>query len=598
MMSIKTDLPAIQYTIWPADIYGHRYQVKLHIANPDPNGQILKMPAWIPGSYLIRDFSKHIESIEAYSPSNQQRLFLDRINNDQWRCPKVDGTVDVIATIYAYDSSVRAAYLDAERGFFNPTSLCLEVDGQSNVPCSLAIAPGNHGRTEHWSVKTSLQPAKIDKQGFGFYLAKNFADFLDHPIAMGEFQTIDWVSHGTPHTMAIQGCIHPVDAKRLAEDLQAICNNTIQLFEPKTKQAPFAHYLFLVNAVLNGYGGLEHQTSTALLCRRDQIPQKNIPLDEKSYREFLGLCSHEYFHAWLVKRIKPKAFQPYDLSRRNYTRLLWVFEGFTSYYDDLMLFRSKRIDLPTYLDLVANNWNAILRGPGRFKQSLADSSYDAWTKYYQADENTPNAVVSYYGKGALFALGLDLQIRTFSKNQKSLDDLMRLMWHQHGVSLNGIDENGLDDLIKEAIGAEFSKTWTVIKSRYVFGTEDIPIQKWIGSKLISVKPKKLSKLEKIKLQLGMRHAEVNGWLKVTHVLDGGAAQLAGLAAGDFLSSINGQRITSSRLDRVLSSISDEENIHFCFYRDDLEQESFARLSADQLPTQYELIANSASRRSQ
>ena len=590
----KVDLPQIQYTIWPADLHGHRYHVKLHIAKPSAEGQILQMPAWIPGSYLIRDFSKQIESLEAYSVATKKKLALERINNDQWRLPKTNDAVEVITTVYAYDSSVRAAYLDSERGFFNASSLCLAVKGQETLPYSLAIAPPEGGFTDHWSVQTGLRAAKTDKQGFGFYLAQNYDDLLDHPVAMGEFQMVYWKSNGIPHSMAIQGCINTIDAKRLALDLQAICTSTIDLFEPKIKQAPFKHYLFLVNAVLNGYGGLEHRNSTALLCRRDQIPQQDTPLDESTYREFLGLCSHEYFHAWLVKRIQPKAFQPYDLNNRNHTRLLWLFEGFTSYYDDLQLFRSKRINLKTYLDLVATNWNAILRGPGRRKQSLADSSFDSWTKYYQADENTPNAVVSYYGKGALLALGLDLKIRAFTKNQKSLDDLMRLIWQRHGVTQDGIAENGLDTLISELLGSAFSKTWTEMKLRYIFGTEDIPIQKWITSKLISVKPKKQSKVEKIKLQLGMRHTDALGWLKITHVLDGGTAQLAGLAAGDLLASINGQRLTSGRLDKILASLNEAQNIHFCFYRDDLEHESIASLHASQLPLQFELVTNTPS----
>ena len=587
------DLPAIQYTVWPADLHGHRYQVKLNIAQPNSEGQVLQMPAWIPGSYLIRDFSKQIESIEAYSVGSRKKLSLERIDNDQWRLPKISGPVEVLTTIYAYDSSVRAAYLDTERGFFNPSSLCLAVKGQENLACSLAIAPPEAGFADHWSIQTGLRPAKTDGRGFGFYLAQNYDDLLDHPVAMGEFQIIRWKSNGVPHSMAIQGCINPLDTKRLTQDLQAICTSTINLFEPKTKQAPFTSYFFLTNAILNGYGGLEHRNSTVLLCRRDQIPQQDVSLDESAYREFLGLCSHEYFHAWLVKRIQPKAFQPYDLSKRKHTRLLWLFEGFTSYYDDLQLFRSKRIDLKTYLALISTNWNAILRGPGRNKQSLADSSFDAWTKYYQADENTPNAVVSYYGKGALLALGLDLQIRAFSKNQKSLDDLMRLIWQKHGVTLDGIAEDGLDDLILELLGSGFSKIWTEIKSRYIFGTEDIPIQKWIASKLVSVKPKSQSKLEKIKLQLGMRHTDMNGWLKITHVLDGGAAQLAGLAPGDLLASINGQRVTSARLDKILASLTEGQSIHLCFYRDDLEHERIASLHASQLPMQFELIANSA-----
>ena len=591
-MMKNADLPAIQYTVWPADLHGHHFRVKLHIANPDANGQVLQMPAWIPGSYLIRDFSKQIESIEAYSVvGSRKKIALDRIDNDHWRLPPVNGPVEILTTVYAFDSSVRAAYLDTERAFFNATSLCLAVKGQEHLPCSLAITAPEISFADHWTVQTTLRAVKTDSRGFGFYLAKNYDDLLDHPVALGEFQVVHWKSNGVPHRMAIQGCNHIVDTRRLAEDLQAVCTSTINLFEPKTKRAPFGEYLFLVNAVLNGYGGLEHRDSTALLCRRDQIPQENILFEESAYREFLGLCSHEYFHAWLVKRIQPKAFQPYDLAKRNHTRLLWVFEGFTSYYDDLQLLRSKRIDLKTYLKLVADNWNGILRGPGRHKQSLADSSFDAWTKYYQADENTPNAVVSYYGKGALLALGLDLQIRAFSKNKRSLDDLMRLLWRKHGSE--GIAEDGLDDLVFELLGTGFSKTWNEMKSRYIFGVEDIPLQKWIGSNLISVKPKMLTTLEKMKLQFGMRHIDSNGWLKVTHVLDGGIAQAAGLAAGDLLASIDGQRITSARWDKVLGSLSENAYTRITFYRDDLEHERMVSLKSTQIPAQYELTPKKA-----
>ena len=563
--------------------------MKLRIENPLLNGQILKMPAWIPGSYLIRDFSKQIETIEAFAIDNPYEVLqLERIDNDQWRLPRVAGAVEILTMVYAFDTSVRAAYLDTERAFINLSSLCLAVKGQESLPCALTLIPPKDTWTNSWTVQTGLQAAKVDGQGYGFYLAKNYDDLLDHPIAMGEFQIAHWKSNGVSHSMAIQGCIHEIDLERLAADLQAICTCTINPFEPKTKKAPFQNYLFLVNAVLSGYGGLEHRNSTALLCRRDQIPQANTHLDEASYREFLGLCSHEYFHVWLVKRIQPKIFQPYQLDRRNHTRLLWLFEGFTSYYDDLQLFRSKRIDLKAYLKLVANNWNGILRGPGRLKQSLADSSFDAWTKYYQADENTPNAVVSYYGKGALLALGLDLKIRGFSGNRQSLDDLMRLIWQTHGVTLDGIAEDGLDDLILALLGAGFNKTWNEFKFRYIFGVEDIPIQKWLDPKTISVKQKVHSKLEQIKLQLGLRHTEANGWLKVTHVLDGGAAQLAGLATGDLIASINGERIIAARWEKVLSSLILGQVIQICFYRDDLEHECMTVLEDDQIPTQYTL----------
>ena len=583
------DLPAIEYTVWPADLGGHRFHVQLRIQNPAPEAQVLQMPAWIPGSYLIRDFSKHIESIEAYSASpTKRKLMLERIDNDHWQLLNATGPVEILMTVYAFDTSVRAAYLDHERAFFNASSLCLAVQGQEHLPSALILVPPKNGSTSYWTVQTSLQPVKTDAQGYGFYLARNYDELLDHPIAMGEFQIAQWRSNGVEHCMAIQGCIHEVDLKRLTKDLEAICTSTINLFEPKTKRAPFKRYLFLVNAVLSGYGGLEHRDSTALLCRRDQIPQIGNSFDEASYQEFLGLCSHEYFHAWLVKRIQPAAFQPYQLDRRNHTRLLWLFEGFTSYYDDLQLLRSGRIDLANYLKLVTNNWNAILRGPGRHKQSLADSSFDAWTKYYQVDENTPNTVVSYYGKGALLALGLDLKIRQFSDGHQSLDDVMRLIWQRHGVSLSGIAEDGLDQIMLDLFGKSFTKTWQQFKSRYIFGVEDIPLEKWFDSRFISVKAKTLSKVEKIKLQLGLRHVDTNGWLKITHVLDGGAAQAAGLAPGDLLASINGQRITATRWDKVLGHLAEKGIITISFYRDDLEYERFATLESNQTPAQYEL----------
>jgi predicted metalloprotease with PDZ domain len=580
-------IPAIQYTVHAADLDGHRYEVALRIANPNPAGQVLRMPAWIPGSYLIRDFSKHIESIAAFSISDaaEMELQLERIDNDTWKLPKINSgsVVEVRTTVYAFDTSVRTAYLDSERGFFNSSSLCLAVEGQTHVPTALAIAP-----IGTWSVQTTLSRVKTDAAGFGFYLAPNYDALLDHPVALGHFQTIDWKSRGTNHSMVIQGCLQEVDRQSLATDLAAICDSIVDLFEPKTKQAPFQRYLFLVNAVLSGYGGLEHADSTALLCNRDHLPQHGLPLNEDGYREFLGLCSHEYIHAWLVKRIQPKAFQPYDLQVRNHTRLLWLFEGFTSYYDDLQLLRSNRITLHSYLDLVAKNWNMVLRGPGRHKQSVADSSFDAWTKYYQADEHTPNAVVSYYAKGALIALGLDLLIRAHTQRRKSLDTVMQLLWAAHGKTQEGLAEDGFERIVLAAIGPDFKVPWLQFKVRYIEGTHDLPLAQWLKSQGILATEKKMSLLEHMKLQWAMRYSDQNGWVKVTHVLDGGIAQRAGLAPGDLISNINGQRITPNRLDAVFAQLQMGMTARLRFYRQDCEHESQFVLEPSSPFVQYQL----------
>lgn len=598
MMALDST-PAIQYMVWPDDLHGHRFTVSLVIHHPNPQGQVVHMPAWIPGSYLIRDFSKHIESITAFTlPRNQtevkKKIALERLDNDRWRIPKGTGSCEIIATVYAFDQSVRSAYLDQERGFFNSTSLCLAVEGQAHLPCSLAIAPPHIQANKQWQVQTTLRQVKTDTSGFGFYMAKDYAELIDHPVALGQFDTIEWQSFGTPHRMVIQGLTSEqselLDKKQLADDLQRICDATIRLFEPRKPKAPFKQYLFIVNAALDGYGGLEHRDSTALLCKRDQLPygDHSPQRPKKSYEEFLGLCSHEYFHAWLVKRIQAKAFQPYRLNERNHTRLLWLFEGFTSYYDDLQLVRSGCIRMERYLELVGNNWNGVLRNPGRTKQSVADSSFDAWTKYYQMDENTPNAVVSYYAKGSLIALGLDLLIRQYCNDRKSLDDVMRFLWKEHGKTGIGINQYALDLAINSTIGIGFNKTWQHFKRDYIDGTQDLPLQIWLPQIAnIEVAQKQANFTESIKLALGMRYTDSNGWIKVTHVLDGGIAQRAGLAPNDLIGSINQQRITNARMDQVLGSLVNSKKITFHYFRQDKEYQTSVDLKLD-CAAQYEL----------
>jgi predicted metalloprotease with PDZ domain len=519
---------------------------------------------------------------------------LERLDNDRWRLPKNSASCEIITTVYAFDQSVRTAYLDQERGFFNPTSLCLAVQGQAHLPCSLAIAPPTDQALLEWDVQCTLAPVKTDLQGFGFYLAKNYDDLIDHPVAMGHFDLIEWQLYGTPHAMAIQGLTAEqselLDKAQLARDLSKICAETIRLFEPHKPKAPFPRYLFIVNAALEGYGGLEHRSSTALLCKRDQLPylDHDPKKPKKSYEEFLGLCSHEYIHAWLVKRIQAKAFQPYDLGQRNHTCLLWLFEGFTSYYDDLQLVRSKCITEKRYLELLANVWNGVLRNPGRLKQSVADSSFDAWTKYYQMDENTPNAVVSYYAKGSLIALGLDLLMRHHSKGKYSLDDVMRYLWKEHGKKIVGVNQYALDITIISVMGPGFNKTWHTFKKNYIDGTLDLPLQLWLPQIAgIEVAQKQSGFVEELKLALGIRFTESGGWLKLSHVLDDGLAQQAGLAPNDLISSINSQRVTGQRLNQVLASLQKAKHLTIRYFRQDQEHQASIPLKLI-APPQFDL----------
>jgi len=574
-------MPAIEYKITPVDTDGHHFQVDLMIREPNPDGQRVQLPSWIPGSYLIRDFSKHLERIEAFqlnTKGKSSELKLKKMNSHTWEIPIVKGPVYIRSVHYAFDTSVRTAYLDRQRGFFNPSSLCLQVLGQAHLPCHVTINPPSENA--HWEVQTTLSKRTTDRKGFGNYLAANYDELIDHPVGLGSFSIVRWKSHGISHRMAIQGHIGEIDSQRLRNDLQAVCEKHIALFDPHKKRAPFTEYLFLVNAVGQGYGGLEHRSSTALLCNRSDLPyvsnqrEKTLP-NQKNYNDFLGLCSHEYFHAWMVKKIQPKVFQPYMLDRRNYTQLLWLFEGFTSYYDDLQLFRSGAFDRTTYLNRILDTWNMVLRNPGRKIQSVAESSFDAWTKYYQADENTPNSVVSYYAKGSLVALALDLVIREYSQNKKSLDDVMHTLWKKHGSFSNqpgqGLGEDHQPDdftsVVRDSLGSSFIPTWKKFHERYIQGTTDLPLEALLAKQGISLKLKKFSGSEKIKAILGIRTSNHDGWVRITHVLNDGTAERGGLAAGDILASINSERITPARFDAILSQLSGSKALFYVFRHD-------------------------------
>jgi len=384
----------IQYTIIPVRPEAHLYRVTCAVDDPDPSGQQFAMPAWIPGSYMIRDFARHVVSIRA--ASRNRAVALEKLDKHTWRAQPVDGSLTVSFDVYAWDLSVRGAHLDTTHGFFNGACVFLRVLGQESAPCELEILRPMGARYRNWRVATAMPRKGAGPYGFGAYVASDYDELIDHPVEMGEFTLASFRARGVPHDIVITGR-HAADTRTLQRDLKRLCEHHMRFFgEP----APMKRYVFLVTAVGEGYGGLEHRASTALLCSRDDLPREGEVEVSERYRTFLGLVSHEYFHAWNVKRVKPAAFVPYDLDRENYTTLLWAFEGITSYYDDLALARCGLIGKKDYLELLARSITTHLRTPGRARQSLAESSFDAWIKYYRQDENSPNAVVSYYVKGA------------------------------------------------------------------------------------------------------------------------------------------------------------------------------------------------------
>ena len=568
-------LPATRYRIIPLDPHAHLFEVRCRVADPDPDGQRFRLPSWIPGSYLIREFARHFVSVRA--ESGGATIAIEKEAKDLWRAASCAGPLTVVARVYAFDLSVRAAYLDTTRGYFNGPSVFLCPEGRADAPCEVEIAAPQGSAYRNWRVATTLPRANAALWCFGSYRAENYDELIDHPVEMAAFSLASFEAGGAIHDIAITGHVH-ADLDRVARDLRRICQWQIDFFgAAPDSRAPFDRYLFQVAAIGDGYGGLEHRSSTSLVCKRDELPAPGMARLTDDYRRLLGLASHEYFHSWNVKRIKPAAFAPYDLGRENYTRQLWAFEGVTSYYDDLALVRSGVIEPKSYLELIGQTITAVSRDPGRHLQSVADSSFDAWIKYYRRDENTPNAGVSYYTKGSLIALALDLTLRN---RGTSLDALMRELWQRHGRTGIGVPEDGI-----EAIATELADTdLATFFARYVRGTEDPPLDDLLGSVGVMVHRRAAESDRDRGGKAGSSTndgdppprrwlgARLTGSATVTlqHVLNGGPAEQAGLAGGDVIVAIDGVRASVEAIETLLRRrrAGDVLTVH-AFRRDEL-----------------------------
>ena len=572
---------AIRYTIVPKDLAAHLFEVTVTVDAPDPAGQAFVLPAWIPGSYMIREFARNFVQIRA--ESNGKKISLKKRDKHTWIAAPSAHPVSLRYQVYSWDLSVRAAHLDQTHGFFNGSSVFLCVEGQQHVPHIVDIQRADDTACKSWRVATSLPELKAKRYGFGTYIAENYDALIDHPVEMGSFEMASFKAHGVAHDVVITGRVPNLDMDRLCVDLKKICESQIALFEPKLKRAPMDRYVFMTMAIGDGYGGLEHRASTALVCMRSDLPVKGQSAMSEGYLKYLGLCSHEYFHTWNVKRIKPAAFAPYDLRSEAYTPLLWLFEGFTSYYDDLMLVRCGLIDEAQYFKLVGQTVNAVLRGTGRQKQSVAESSFDAWTKYYRQDENSPNAIVSYYTKGSLVGLALDLTIRSETKGKKSLDDVMRALWQRYGRDFyttgkdagKGVTEADVDALFDEISGLKLKR----FLDQWVRGTDDLPLEQLLAGFAVAY----ADAGKAAKPSLGVRTVREANDTRLANVYEKGAAHKAGLSAGDILVALDEIRVSATNLDSLLARyrVGDALTLH-AFRRDELM--SFkVKLAADDAP---------------
>jgi predicted metalloprotease with PDZ domain len=546
----------------------HLFEVECRIERPDAS-QRFQMPSWIPGSYLLREFARHIVSFEAVS--GERKLPVEQLDHNTWCCRDAAATetLSVTTRVFALDESVRGAFLDTRRAYFNGPCLFLLPLGREDEEIELEIEPPRHALAADWRVATAMAPADTDDGGFGTYRAANYDELLDHPFEISDFEDVEFEAAGVPHRLVVAGRFES-DLDRVGEDLRRLCETEIEFFGAP---APFDRYCFLGLAVGDGYGGLEHRASSSLIFGRDDLPrpeEKGVPPE---YQRFLALASHEYFHTWHVKRTKPAAFMPYRLDRRNHTRLLWVFEGITSYYQEILLLRSGLVSRQVFLQRLGELLTRVYRTPGRFLQTLADSSFNAWDVLYKPEPNNANASISYYTKGAVAALALDLTLRT-GPSGKSLDDVVRALWTRYGAKDVGVPEDGLEALAAEIGGPELESFF----DRMIRGTEDPPLAELLAQLGITLELRASTGPDDrggtprsgngAPLWLGANHRGRDHGIELTAVFAEGPAERAGLEPGDVLIALDRLKISDRNLKRRLSRFEPGERVTASFFRGD------------------------------
>ena len=517
----------LHYQIEFDDYRQHLIHVTLRFV-ADPT-QVLSLPTWIPGSYLIREFSKHIESVRAYDEEGRL-LEIQKFEKNKWRLFNTDHElITVEYDVYAYDLSVRGAYVDQTRLYVNPACACLGLEGQEDKAVEVELFLPDE--LEHFQLATGMASKSLVKGRFTLK-AKNYAELIDAPFELAEQMRFGFEANGIPHEFVVSGK-HAMNAARMQQDIEKICATEISMFG----SAPFSNYTFMTMATANSYGGLEHPNSTSLISPREDLPKANEPEEpSEDYQRFLGLCSHEYFHSWLVKFIRPENFVNYDLNKEGYTSLLWIFEGFTSYYDDLILLRSGVISQASYIKLLKTQIDRYLQNPGRFVQSVSESSFDAWVKFYRQDENSNNAGTSYYNKGCLVALCLDLGLRL---RGSSLDALMRKLYEnaQKGIQVH---ERTIVELCNELTG----DNWIEQINHLINTTDELPLDQLFPEFGLSYSLKNDKSLP-----LGLKLVEKPEGVLVQSARRDGAAAQAGLSAHDVIIAIDGLKATMKLVEK-------------------------------------------------
>jgi predicted metalloprotease with PDZ domain len=580
LLMILSDISAlaqgkIAFNVTFSEPQAHYADVQMDLSDIKKDYVDIKMPVWAPGSYLVREFSKNVEGFSAKNKKNET-LPVQKLNKNTWRVSTSQSDqIKINYRVYAFEISVRTSFIDASHAFLSPSGIFMYPDGLINHPVTVAVKPYTG-----WS-KISTGMELVSGSSDTFY-APDYDILYDSPIEVGNQDVFEFTAAGVKHEVVMAGGGN-YNKDRLKQDMAKIVEEETKIFS----ENPNKRYVFIVQNYLTGAGGgIEHLNSTVLGAARLGYAS------EAGHKGFLGLVSHEYFHLWNVKRLRPKALGPFDYDNENYTSNLWIAEGFTSYYDDLVMQRTGFNTPDKYLDGLATTINGVENQPGNRFQPVSESSLEAWIKYYRPNENSKNSGISYYDKGSLIALLFDLEIINASKGQKSLDDLMKGMYDEYyKKQKRGYTDAEFRTMAETLAGKSFDKIYT----DYINGTQPIDYNTYLeyaGLRLVN------DNAGKNDPYLGIAAAAANGKIMITNVSRGSAAWKYGLNTNDELIGIDGVRIAnisdpnSSDVNRVISGKKVGDKIPVVISRDGMLQTLELTLGANpNLKYRFESVSN-------
>jgi predicted metalloprotease with PDZ domain len=528
----------------------HYCGVEIKVTGVNSDSVVFAMPVWTPGSYLVREFARNVEGVKANDGSGSA-LKCEKVRKNMWKV-LTSGADEITLKykVYCNELTVRTSRVNEDHAYLNGANVFMSVKGMEDKKCMVQVNP-----YPSWKkISTGLR-----KEGGNLYSAANYDILVDSPIEIGNQNILEFEFMGKKHFICLAGEGN-YDEQTLIKDFRKIVETEYKMFD----DLPYEDFTFIVHLVGRGGGGLEHLNSFTVQMNRWDFT------DEKQYKKFMALIAHEFFHVWNVKRIRPEALGPFNYDEENYTKGLWVSEGWTSFYDNLITKRAGIFTKDDYYEYVEKDVNNIMPYRGRLVQSVEESSYDAWIKLYRRDENFENSQISYYNKGALTALMLNIEIINSSNGAHSLDDALRVLWADfRNDPSRGFTDARIKDICEQLAGKSLDDFW----QKYVSGTEDLPLNDYLNMAGLEI----VNTNESGKASLDIETRSRGNNLEITKVYSGGSGYESGLNSGDIIVSINGKSVTKDSLDTVIKQYRKGDELKIIVNRDELTREIKVRL---------------------